>query len=288
MTKEEQIKYLEDNYPLYTKHSSIRRTRHDIFKNIATEIQAYLLGFYVADGSVDQKRKTFRVKVQEDDAEIIYLLKDFICPDARIFSVNPYEITGRNEKTYIGKKQIGIDISSKILVDSLVYLGYGYKKTYLNIELPKLEDELLIHFIRGYFDGDGSFSGNVRIDPGKSPRKVMKFSIFGKNRLIFDQIQQFFLKYDINTNIYYTKRDDMYLLNTSSIKEIKKIYKLFYENCNFCLNRKFKKIDYYVNTEVSQIIIDHRNAQEMNVNESNNSPTSAGPLTHNGEGENIC
>lgn len=43
---------------------------------------------------------------------------------------------------------------------------------------------------------------------------------------------------------------------------------------NHISNRRIRH-DYYVNTEVSQIISDHRRAQEVNVNESNNLPTSA-------------
>ena len=42
----------------------------------------------------------------------------------------------------------------------------------------------------------------------------------------------------------------------------------------FYLERKFNKYNYYVNTEITQIIAEYRNAQEVNVNESNNPPTS--------------
>ena len=35
-----------------------------------------------------------------------------------------------------------------------------------------------------------------------------------------------------------------------------------------------EELNYYVNNEVSQIITDHCNAQEVNVNESNNPPKS--------------
>ena len=55
---------------------------------------------------------------------------------------------------------------------------------------------------------------------------------------------------------------------------MEKLFNLLYNDSNFYLKRKYKKFNYYVNTEVSQIITDHRNAQEMSVNESNNSPKS--------------
>ena len=58
MNREEQIKFIEDNYPATTNHISNRRIRHDFFSSIETELQAYLLGFYTADGNIDEKRKT--------------------------------------------------------------------------------------------------------------------------------------------------------------------------------------------------------------------------------------
>ena len=57
-----------------------------------------------------------------------------------------------------------------------------------------------------------------------------------------------------------------------------------YDNSNFYLSRKFSKFNYYVNTEVNQLIADYRNAQEVNANESNNPPKSA---EHSIEDENV-
>ena len=276
MNKLEQEEYINNHFKLEVHHTSKRRTRHTIFSDIQTELQAYILGFFAADGSVDEKRKTFRLKLQQDDSEIVYLVKDTICPDARIFSVDPYEITGRNNKKYIGKPQFGVDINSTFIVNDLVNLGYGFKKTYSELHLPNIDKSLIRHFIRGYFDGDGSFSGNIRIDKGKSPRKAVKFCICSKGKTILEEIQKFFSLYDITTAIYYSKRDDLYLLNTSSQKSVKLIFKLLYDDSNYYLQRKFNKISYYVNTEVSQIIIDYRNAQQVNDNESNNPTKSAG------------
>lgn len=274
-SKIEQEEYINDNFKLELHHTSKRRTRHTIFSRIDTELQAYILGFFAADGSIDEKRKTFRVKIKEEDSEIIYLIKDTICPDARLFNVEPYEITGRNNKKYIGKRQFGIDVNSTYIVNDLVSLGYGYNKTYSELKLPNINKNLIRHFIRGYFDSDGSFCGNIRYDEDKSPRKVVKFSICSKKLSILEDIKNFFKENGINVNIYYQKRDDMYLLNTSSQRQVKLIYKLLYHDSNYYLTRKFNKISYYVNTEVNQIIIDHRNAQEMSDSESNNSPKSA-------------
>lgn len=67
----------------------------------------------------------------------------------------------------------------------------------------------------------------------------------------------------------------MYRLATASIKKVKQIFNLLYESSEFYLSRKFNKFNHYVNTEVTQLIAEYRNAQEVNVNESNNPPKSS-------------
>ena len=85
----------------------------------------------------------------------------------------------------------------------------------------------------------------------------------------------------ITLNINYLRRNDMYRLCTASVKTCKKLFDYFYNNSNFFYQRKFNIFNYYVNTEVNQLITDHRNAQEVNVNESNNLPKSAEHLEIN-------
>lgn len=275
MNKKEQLQFIEAEYPLYTNHISNRRIRHDFFKNIRTEIQAYLLGFYAADGSINEKRKTFRIQLQLQDKELVYLYKDFISPDARLFTIEPKEEKGRNNSIINGHGSFGVDIVSTILVNDLVSLGIGYNKTYSELHIPDIPKDLIKHFIRGYFDGDGSISGYIPNEKNKNSRVRCAFSICGKTKSLLDEIVAFFLENNIKINTYYLKRDNMYRIETGSKKEISKIFKLLYTDSNFYLTRKFKKFDYYVNTEVSQIISDHCRAQEVNVNESNNLPTSA-------------
>ena len=150
MKIEKQIKILEDICPALKKHISKRDVRHDFFKHIQTEIQAYLLGFFIADGSVDQKRKTLRIQLNEDDKELIELYRIYISPNARIFRQNGRLIIGRQGQIYQQRNFIGIDITSSDLITSLVEKGFGYRKTYSNLHLPKLSDNLMIHLLRGF------------------------------------------------------------------------------------------------------------------------------------------
>lgn len=275
MNKQEQIQFIEDNYPLFTNHVSNRRIRHSIFSKIETELQAYLLGFYAADGNINEKRKTFRIHLQKQDSELIYLYKDIISPDARTFTVQEHKTAGRNGKEVTAHESFGIDITSSELCKDLVNLGIGYNKSYSDLHIPTISKDLIRHFIRGYFDGDGCITTWLNVEKGKSDRVRGKFDICAKSASILSEFIKFFAEYNIKLNLNYLKRDDMYRMTTSSKKELEKIFHLLYDNSNFCLSRKFNKFNHYVNTEVTQLIAEHRNAQEMSANESNNSPKSA-------------
>ena len=171
-----------------------------------------------------------------------------------------YKTTGRDGKEITGHGSIGVDISSAILVNDLVELGIGYKKTYSDLTIPNIPENLIRHFVRGFFDGDGSISTYLACEKGKKDRVRCGIQIDSKTKTLLENIQLFFKNNNIKFNLIYIKRDDMYRISTSSREEIKKLYLLFYKDSYFYLSRKFNKFDYYVNTEVSQLIADHRNA----------------------------
>lgn len=265
--------------PLFKNGTSKREIRHNFFNNINFEEQAYLLGFIFADGCVNEERHTLSININKQDQYIIDLLKD-ISPEAYTREQKSYKsiatVRGRQVKNH---GSIRTNISSKILIEDLKKYGVIQNKTYTDMHLPIVSDDILLkHFIRGYFDGDGCFTYSIR-KPNPKNREInyrisAHWTICCKTSSILLEIQKYFTSFGIKTNINYIKRDDMYNLTTSSRKEIIKIFNLLFHNCNYSLPRKYNKIKYYVNTEVSQIITDHRNAQEVNVNESNNPPKS--------------
>lgn len=263
MEKLEQKQIIEQLCPLYKNGTSKRLLRHEFFRNIQTEIQAYLLGFHAADGSINDERNTLRIKVTKTDSEIINLYQEYISPDAYIRDVNGFTSIIR-EKEVITKTANEINIASKVLTTDLSALGFGQNKTYKELHLPKISKDLFRHFLRGYFDGDGSFIGSVRKpnlnNREKKCRVTKAFNIDSKTKTILEDIQSYLEEEGIKVNINYIIRDDMYRLVTSSETEINKLFNLLYTDSNFYLTRKFNKFNYYVNTEVSQIIADHCNA----------------------------
>lgn len=277
MNKTEQIEFIEKNYEFSSGIHSNRRVRQNFFEKIETEMQAYLLGFYAADGNINEKRKTFRIHLQKFDSELVYLYKDMISPDARLFTMKERCVKGRDGKIVTAHESIGVDINSSKLCNDLVNLGFGYNKTYDELHLPNIDTSLIRHFIRGYFDGDGSICYHYckpDLKWHKNERVRGQVSICGKTKTMLEEIQNFLKTNDIKSSMCFTNRDKMWVLSVPK-SQLKKLYNLFYDDSYFYLNRKFNKFDYYVNTEESQLIADLRNAQEMSDSNSNNSPTSA-------------
>lgn len=167
---QKQIEVLDEICPLEKgHHASKRLVRQKFFEDIQTELQAYLLGFYVADGSFNEKRNTFTIKVTESDREIPELYK-YISPEARFTIDKPFTMIGTSGKEIHVKSAARIDIANKRLGKSIVDFGYGQRKTYKELHFPNIPNHLLRHFIRGYFDGDGSFMLYVR-EPNRKNRE---------------------------------------------------------------------------------------------------------------------
>lgn len=263
MNKQEQIKFIEENYPFSFGVHSNRRIRQNFFSEIKTELQAYILGLYASDGSIDEKRKTFRIHMQECDSDLIYLIKDIIAPDSRMWKLeNRTCINPRNGVKYKGHNSLGIDINSSKICTDLVNLGIGYNKTYSENNIPNMNESLIRHFIRGYFDGDGCIVGSyVKASPKwkKNENFRMYAGICCKTKTILEDIQKYLLKFGIKSTIGYQKRDNMFDIRIPKT-QLSKLYNLFYKDSNFYMKRKHDKFYRYVNTEVTQLIAEHRNA----------------------------
>jgi hypothetical protein len=211
------------------------------FKQIDTEEKAYWLGFLYADGYVSAKKskicKTIQYKLTIGLAEIEPLEKFKKCINAT------HKIKSHN---YGGYKQFILNITSQILYNQLINLGCFQNKS-LTLKFPtenQVPKELIKHFIRGYFDGDGSIS------EGKSKQK--------RNDAIFvyikPQIQicgtfEFLTdlkKYmPFNVSIVKDKRrvSNTWFLAFNGTKRGYNFYKWIYENSHVYLKRKKVKFE---------------------------------------------
>lgn len=104
----------------------------------------YVLGFWCADGcitSVKGKNKAFDIHINIKDIELLKnILKDM----------------DSNHKIYTYDTSCKITIVNNKIYDSLTNLGFTERKS-LILKFPEwIPEKYLNHFIRGYFDGDGS------------------------------------------------------------------------------------------------------------------------------------
>lgn len=124
------------------------------FDVIDTEEKAYFLGFLFADGYNNTDRNSVTLSLKEDDKEILEKLNNLLQPNKPLQYVKI--------KTTNSANQYRLVIANKHISERLVELGCGKAKTH-NLIFPTEEQvpkHLQRHFVRGYFDGDGSVSGD--------------------------------------------------------------------------------------------------------------------------------
>ena len=123
------------------------------FDTIDTEEKAYTLGFFYADGNNYVKgTHSYEVsmKLQIEDKPVLERMRNLFSPQTELKLID----NGGHETW---KEGYLLKINSKVLSEQLTKLGCPPAKS-LILTWPKwlTDAELQRHFIRGYFDGDGS------------------------------------------------------------------------------------------------------------------------------------
>ena len=126
----------------------------EYFDNINTQNKAYFLGFLFADGNNCMQKSTIRIALQEKDRDILEKLRIDIGSNKPL-CLKSSENKRNNGEGYDYKDQYALEIYNKHWCERLSELGCVPNKS-LVLKFPDyLSDEMLPHFIRGYFDGDG-------------------------------------------------------------------------------------------------------------------------------------
>lgn len=124
----------------------------DYFINIDTPNKAYILGFFFADGNNNPSKQTISMALQEEDQEILEKIRNAIGSEKPL---DYLDYTHKHDFGYTYKNQWRLNIFSKKFCEDLAKHGMVPNKS-LILEFPNIPENLYPHFIRGYFDGDGS------------------------------------------------------------------------------------------------------------------------------------
>jgi len=206
------------------------------FDEILNEDQAYFLGFLYSDGCNHLKVGKVSLCLQEDDKEILSKLSYYLY-NAEFLSF----IKGRNGS----KNQYGLKICSKHICNKLNELGCTPKKS-LNLKFPLwMHDNLKKHFIRGYFDGDGSISSSTRKYKNLDTTGIdFKWSIVSTDSFCSDLINFINSEIDIHFSTKLTCKESNLITTTvytHGNKQILKLMEWLYQDSNIYLARKHNK-----------------------------------------------
>ncbi len=194
----------------------------NIFNIIDTEEKVYWLGFLYADGYVDEKDYIILLGLKRDDRQHLEKFQKFLESDVPI----------KDRVNNGGHLYSYIRIYDQKIVKDLINLGL-YKKKSLTLLCPNndmIPTELIFHFIRGYFDGDGS------IYPVKNSKYSIKYrmSICGTESILL-YIQD---KLKITKKLDYNRSCPKFVI--AAKQQVIDNLNLLYQNANIYLERKYQ------------------------------------------------
>lgn len=194
------------------------------FSTIGCEQKAYWLGFLAADGSVLSKRNTVQLALKTADQDHVLQFGKDINSN---YPVKNYTNNGSGYAT--------VSITAKELISDLAVFGVTARKT-STVFWPNLPDDMLRHYIRGYFDGDGCFWANT---------KRCSYSILGNEPFLNDLQSHLRTKLGLGAAKLFKRYPSCPVshFHYCGKKNCPKIYHYLYENASTYLLRKKQRAE---------------------------------------------
>jgi len=214
------------------------------FDVIDTEHKAYWLGFLYADGSLSKTtssssgKNRLQLTLSVNDIEQLEKFKNdlnFTGPIHKSTLSNAYKMD--TEVCYM-------HINSRPLCISLERHGFELKDN--RVAIPNMSKDLIPHFIRGYFDGDGCisvFEYDAKRSNGKTyHRYCQEFSITSNE----DILQEFKSIFEKECNVskrvkfkVYNRTSKAVSLRYGGKQDVISLYHYMYDNATIYMARKY-------------------------------------------------
>jgi len=217
------------------KQKNINRYQQDdtFFDKIDTPDKAYIYGLIAADGCIQKTRHSshsIKIDLHSRDKHILEDIAGILQYTGKIYSYK--YATGYTLETPINR----LLIRSDQMVTALECLGITERKTSTLKDLTTyIDSEFLRDFIRGYFDGDGSWKGMGQ---------DMSWSIVGTKELV-EGIAKSLVA---NKIVYQVTKLQKRRLDCASLqleyggsKQMSRIANFMYDDATLFLKRKFNK-----------------------------------------------
>ena len=190
------------------------------FEVIDTEEKAYWLGFIAADGCVRKRKRcnswVFTLVQHQKEKDHLEKFRGAI---------------EHKRDLYHFKNLCRVNFNSEKFCNDLISHGVVQKKTFV-LKPPEIDNELVRHWIRGYFDGDGCI--NIRQD-GKNKR----IHISGTEEVCE------FISSRIPFYCSVRKNKSVFCIRVNQQKAIEWIADYFYKDSNVFLERNNEKFFNY-------------------------------------------
>jgi len=172
---------------------------------------AYWLGFFAADGSVSNTSNYIHVTLKLSDKNHLKKLQSFLNLPDECLRDAPCKYNG---ETVIQSK---LSFTHKIIKERLIELGIVPSKSFKDINfLNFVPKDYWLHFILGFFDGDGSYhTGNISFN-------------FAGSKIFLECIGNYFSSYlGFNpTKQYQANPNELYEICWHSMRDVKLFAKL--------------------------------------------------------------
>lgn len=223
-------KFLEEQNIKKIKGNHYRKYFHDFdfFENIDTEEKAYWLGFMFADGYIVNHENrygedSFGLTLAEDSLDSIEKFKK------SLHATNP--ILYDNSKS-IGQPLAKIVLTSQKTVNDLIDKGCVKQKSLILQPPKKVPEKLLSHFIRGFFDGDGSL---MKYNYNNYPSYQIEFTTTYEMAI---WLRDIFGKGDVHKE---KRRDFTWYYSIGGNRQVLDICHYMYDEATIWMNRKYAR-----------------------------------------------
>ena len=195
-----------------------RNINKDFFETIDSEEKAYWLGFLFADGYNDENRGYIDVTLSPKDEAHLMKFKEAVSSE--------HPITKKKVGAY---DAVRLNFCSRKMSNDLANHGCVQAKS-LILEFPtSVPNELIHHFIRGYFDGDGSIVVNL-------DKWTFHTHLVGTERFL----ERVRLESGM-TNTKLLRKGSVLTLTHGGRQNALKVFKYLYKDATIYLERKYNK-----------------------------------------------
>ena len=136
----------------FLKYSNIYTSKkyqieESFFNKIDTRSKAYIYGWLLSDGSMNDKSTSKQIRLKITDIDILNKIKSELNYGQNLYETN-CKLSKKETKLLV--------ISSSIMFNDLVNHGCTPRKSFTKKFPTSFPDSLIPDFIRGYFEGNGS------------------------------------------------------------------------------------------------------------------------------------